>query len=100
MSIKLDGINQTSFTPVKGRKYLTQLPAGEWIVGKDIKPGRYTITAISGNGNLTSNDGDINEILGTTADQDAGQVTSVTKDLHKGEVITSDIQEINLSANN
>ena len=28
MSIKLDGINQTSFTPVVGRKYLTQLSAG------------------------------------------------------------------------
>lgn len=98
--IKIEGINQTSFIPVAvaSRKYLTQLSAGQWIVGKDIKTGRYKIIATAGSGNFSSNDGDINEILGTSADDSTGQVTSINVNLHKGEVINSDLESVKLES--
>ncbi|MGX5377615.1 hypothetical protein ACWCL1_05125 [Ligilactobacillus sp. LYQ135] len=96
--IKISGINQTSFTPVTSREYLTQLTAGQWVVGKDIKPGRYKVVATAGSGNFSSTNGDINEILGTSEDSDAGQVTSVTVQLHNGEVINSTLQGVKLQA--
>lgn len=96
--IKIEGINQTSFTPVTSRNYLTQLTAGQWVVGKDIKPGRYKIVATAGSGNISSDNGSINEILGTSADSDTGQVTSINANLHKGEVINSDVERISLKA--
>lgn len=96
--VKIEGINQTSFTPVTNRQFLTQLTAGQWVVGKDIKAGRYKVVATQGSGNFHSSDGDINEILGTTADDTTGQVKSVTVNLHKGEVIDSDLQGVQLQA--
>lgn len=96
--IKIEGINQTSFTPVTSRTYLTQLTAGQWLVGKDIKPGHYKIVATAGSGNISSNNGSINEILGTSANSDTGQVTSINVNLHKGEVINSDVEGISLKS--
>ena len=96
--VKIEGINQTSFTPVTNRQFLTQLTAGQWVVGKDIKAGRYKVVATQGSGNFHSNDGDINEILGTTADDTTEQVKGVTVNLHKGEVIDSDLQGVQLQA--
>lgn len=96
--VKIEGINQTTFTPITNRQYLTQLTAGQWVVGKDIKAGRYKVIATQGSGNFHSSNGDINEILGTTADTDMGQVTSVSVKLHNGEVIDSDLQEVQLQA--
>lgn len=96
--VKIEGINQTSFTPVTNRQYLTQLSAGQWVVGKDIKAGRYKVVATQGSGNFHSSNGDINEILGTTADDTTGQVKSVTVNLHNGEVINSDLQQVQLQA--
>lgn len=93
--VKIDGIESTDFTPVKKRAYQTELKAGQWVVGKDIKPGRYTIKATSGSGNLTSDEG-INEILGTESDSDLGQVTQTTQTLHRGEVLNSDLEGIQL----
>lgn len=57
------------------------LGAGEYTVGDQIKPGRYVIKAISGN--LTSENGDINVILGQQVDNDLGQVDSYTVNLKK-----------------
>ncbi|WP_323067579.1 hypothetical protein [Limosilactobacillus reuteri] len=93
--VEIDGIESTNFAPVTKRSFQTNLKAGQWVVGKDIKPGRYTIKATAGSGNLTSNEG-INEILGTEADSDVGQVTKTTQTLHRGEVLNSDLEGITL----
>lgn len=94
--VKIEGIESTVFTPVKKRKKMTTLHAGSWIVGKDIKPGTYTIKCVQGSGNLTTDDGDINEIIGTSADDDSGQVTKVRAHLTKGQELTTDAEEIEL----
>ncbi|QNQ83739.1 hypothetical protein FP435_04420 [Lactobacillus sp. PV037] len=94
--IKISGIEKTSFEPAPKPKFQTSFGPGTWIVGQDIKPGRYEIKAVRGSGNITSNNSDINEILGTTADNDEGQITHFTADLTDGEAITTDVQEIEL----
>lgn len=96
--INLDGIESTSFTPTPNKyTYKTQISAGIWLVGRDIKPGRYVIRPIKGSGNLMSDgsDDDLNEILGT--DSDSGQVSKVTADLTAGEVILTNLELIGLS---
>lgn len=96
-NVKIDDIQSVSFTPTPAKRvFLTTLTPGNWVVGKDIKPGRYVIKAAAGSGNISSDDGDINSILGTSADSDSGQVTQVTADLTNGEVISTDIASINL----
>lgn len=96
-NVKIDDIQSVSFTPTPAKRvFLTTLTPGNWVVGKDIKPGRYVIKAASGSGNISSDDGDINSTLGTSADSDSGQVTQVTADLTNGEVISTDIASINL----
>lgn len=94
--VKIEGIESTTFTPVKKRKELTSLSAGTWIVGKDIRPGTYTIKCVQGSGNLTTDDGDINEIIGTTADSDEGKVTKVRAHLTKGQELSTDAEKIEL----
>ena len=97
--IKLDWIESTSFTPTPDKyTYKTKLSAGIWLVGLDIKPGRYVIRPIKGRGNLISEDGsddNLNEILGKDAKRD--QVSKVTADLTAGEVILSTLELIGLS---
>ncbi|WP_223894933.1 hypothetical protein [Lactobacillus helsingborgensis] len=97
--IKIDWIESTSFTPTPDKyTYKTKISAGIWLVGLDIKPGRYVIRPIKGRGNLISEDGsdyNLNEILGKNAEK--GQVTKVTADLTAGEVILSTIELIGLS---
>ena len=97
--IKLDRIESTSFTPTPDKyTYKTKISAGIWLVGLDIKPGKYVIRPIKGSGNLISEDGsdsDLNEILGKDAKR--GQVSKVTADLTTGEVILSTLELIGLS---
>ena len=97
--IKLDWIKSTSFTPTPDKyTYKTKISAGIWLVGLDIKPGRYVIRPIKGRGNLISEDGsddNLNEILGKDAKRD--QVSKVTADLTAGEVILSTLELIGLS---
>ena len=97
--IKLDWIESTSFTPTPDKyTYKTKISAGIWLVGLDIKPGRYVIRPIKGRGNLISEDGsddNLNEILGKDAKRD--QVSKVTADLTAGEVILSTLELIGLS---
>ena len=96
--INLDGIESTSFTPTPNKyTYKTQISAGIWLVGRDIKPGRYVIRPLKGSGNLMSDgsDDDLNEILGT--DSDSGQVSKVTADLTAGEVILTNLELIGLT---
>ena len=97
--IKIDWIESTSFTPTPDKyTYKTKISAGIWLVGLDIKPGRYVIRPIKGRGNLISEDGsddNLNEILGK--DTEKGQVSKVTANLTAGEVIFSTIELISLS---
>lgn len=69
----------------------TELFAGEFIVGKDIKPGRYVITCKSGSGNLIVYDGGklyINEILTSPFEKSLRLgVTKIEVDLKEGQVI-------------
>ena len=95
-TIKLEGIQSTDFKPTPKPKYQTTLSAGSWKVGQDIKPGRYEIKAMQGSGNLTTSDGDVNEILGTESDSDSGQVTHVTANLSNGQTLNTDLQQIKL----
>ena len=97
--VKLEGLQSVTFTPTPAkRSFKTTLSAGEWVVGKDIKAGRYEITALQGSGNLTTDDGDLNEILGTTSDKDEGQVTKVNVDLSNGQVLNNALESIKLTA--
>lgn len=97
-SIQLSSIQSTTFTPTASKvDYKTNLSAGDWIVGQNIKAGRYAITATAGSGNLSNASGSINEVLGTTADSNAGQVTKVTVNLHNGEVLSSTLEGIKLT---
>lgn len=70
-----------------------QLSAGEYKIGRDIKPGRYTISLVEGTGNISTNDGSLNEIFDT--DTSMG-VTKTTARLHKGAILTFDVQTIQL----
>ncbi|ALC08151.1 hypothetical protein [Lactiplantibacillus plantarum] len=97
--VKLENLQSVTFTPTPSkRSFKTTLSAGDWVVGKDIKAGRYEITALQGSGNLTTDDGDLNEILGTTSDKDAGQVTKVNVDLSNGQVLNNSLESIKLTA--
>ncbi|MCG0557206.1 hypothetical protein [Lactiplantibacillus plantarum] len=97
--VKLESLQSVTFTPTPAkRSFKTTLSAGDWVVGKDIKAGRYEITALQGSGNLTTDDGDLNEILGTTSDKDSGQVTKVNVDLSNGQVLNNALESIKLTA--
>lgn len=45
---------------------------------------------------MTTDDGDINEIIGTTADSDEGKVTKVRAHLTKGQELSTDAEKIEL----
>lgn len=84
--IQISGIPNVKFTPAT-TQLKTTLTTGEWVVGEDIKAGRYKITPTSGSGNfIVEKDGDpvVNEILG---DSSMGGVPSITATLTNGEVI-------------
>ena len=96
---KLDSqdIQSLKFTPVKQYQYLNKIGAGNWEVGLDIKPGTYELTAAQGSGNVTTDDGDVNTILGMTPDSDSGQVTGTKVTLKKGQVLNNDLEELDLN---
>jgi hypothetical protein len=79
----------------------TTLGAGTFTVGKDVQPGRYVITAVSGSGNFTVTNPDgslwVNEILGNTGMSGMG-VPSITSDLGEGDLIEiSGISQVNFT---
>lgn len=42
--IQLEGMEETTFTPVKERSVSNVLTTGTWEVGTDVEPGNYTVT--------------------------------------------------------
>lgn len=96
--IKIKSIPQTTFTPVTKRTYQTELGAGTYEVGKDIKPGRYKISAVVGSGNLISIGDGINEILNTDPESNGMGVKFVNENLKRGTKITTTLEKIKLEA--
>lgn len=73
------------------------LSAGNYTCGTDFEPGEYVITAVSGSGNVSSDnlyDGGLNEIMGTQAD-DTYITTFNNATFKEGNIIT--IQELLLN---
>ncbi|QBO37013.1 hypothetical protein EQG49_11405 [Periweissella cryptocerci] len=86
--LKVEGIPSIKLIPVASNPSATVLGSGNYLVGTDIMPGRYTLTALQGSGNVQTDDGEVNEIMGTTEDSELGQVKTVTTELEKGQVLT------------
>jgi len=92
--VKVEGLTSASFTPVtkRNKKNTTTLATGFWVVGKDIKKGKYTVTPTDGqSGNFMVTPKSVlgdstNEVLG--GDTDMSQVPKVNVKLHKGDKIT------------
>ena len=85
--IKISGLKKVTFTKVSSVRKKT-LYTGHWTAGADLKPGRYTITAKSGTGNLVigmGTDRFVNEVL--TAKDEGFGVTKVTTDIKSGDKI-------------
>lgn len=96
--VDIEGLQSVQFTAVKKGKNVSggQIPAGNYVVGLDIKPGRYKIKAVAGNGNLMTDDGEINEMFGTNT-ADGMYVNETTQDLEEGQVLTTDLNSISLT---
>ncbi|HIZ52791.1 MAG TPA: hypothetical protein IAA20_02475 [Candidatus Enterococcus avicola] len=94
-ALEISGIPSVHFEAAQFSKPVKsgQLSAGDYKVGRDIKPGRYTISLVEGSGNISTDDGSLNEILDT--DTDMG-VTKTTVRLHKGSKLTFDVPTIQL----
>lgn len=98
-TIEISGFTGAHFEAITSRTAVDSgnLSAGYYKVGKDIQPGRYKIQAVEGSGNLMTNDGEVNEILGTTTDADSGQVTNTTVNLVKGQVLQTELESISIT---
>lgn len=97
VNISLSGVT-AHFEAVTKRKAIKSgdLHVGVYKVGKDIKPGKYKITAVQGSGNLVSTKkGFINEMMGTDS-QDGMYVQSYNTKLRKGQVIMTTLELIKL----
>lgn len=98
--LSVSGMQGVHLEPVDTTKQidLSNVSAGIYLVGKNhIPAGRYTITAIQGSGNVTTDDGSLNEIMGTSADSDLGQVTTTTVNLHKNDILSTSLEQISLT---
>lgn len=61
--------------------------AGNYTAGKDFNAGTYDITAVSGNGNVTTEDGTLNAIMGTDTSNDMYEKNYYNVDLSDGAVL-------------
>jgi len=82
----------TNLTRDNSAAVLTTLFSGTFMVGQDIPPGRYVITA-DGSGNLFVNDGDLPRVNVILNNEVGFGVTSLTVYLYEGEEI--EISRIN-----
>lgn len=95
--IKIEGLQNVNFqvdNPL-GNAGTEKYISGQYIIGVDIKPGRYQIDADLGSGNIMTDDGEVNEILST--DPDENSISSTTVDLTKGQVLSTDLNRIQLT---
>lgn len=96
--IDIQSLQNVKFEAIKQSKEVDggTLEAGDYIVGLDIKPGRYKIQAVEGNGNLSTNDAVVNEMFGTDTSDDL-YVNKTTQDLKKGQVLSTTLNKISLT---
>ena len=95
--LKISGLAGAHFEPAKSLNNISSgtLNAGVYVVGQDIKPGTYTITPVKGSGNLMTDDGFVNEILGDGTD--GMSVKSAHVNLKDGQVLTTSLESISLA---
>lgn len=95
--IKIEDLQNVDFQVDKplGNVGTEKYISGQYIVGKDIKPGRYEISADLGSGNVITDDGEVNEILYTNPEDD--EMSSTTVNLTKGQVLSTDLNRIQLT---
>ncbi|WEV40529.1 hypothetical protein [Lactobacillus sp. ESL0681] len=89
-------IGKTVPTTVQAAKKI-KLISGTYKVGKNnkIKPGRYTIKAAKGSGNVISSRS-INEIVGTKRNKSLGSVKKFHATLHNKEILRTNLQKLKL----
>lgn len=87
--IDISDLTAVNFTAVNEGKDINKgtLCAGDYMVGSDIKPGRYKIQVLKGSGNMQSDKGSLNEIMGFDDDE----VRETTRTLQRGEMISTDV---------
>ena len=59
--------------------------SGSYVVGEDIAPGTYNFTLVNGEGNLDTDDGELNEIMSN--DQSFGTTVFHNAALKKGQTL-------------
>lgn len=96
--LEISGLQGVHLEPVSPTQEIdiTNVPAGDYIVGGAIPAGRYKLSAVQGSGNVTSTGG-LNEVIGTQADTDINQVTNTTVTLKSGDILTTGLQQISLA---
>lgn len=89
-----DDVGALKFTPVKKRanKNTTSLSCGQWVVGKDLKPGKYKFTVTDKNIEDSKSDITIHDDEGEKQHLPADN-KSFKATVHKGDVI--DVDDIN-----
>ena len=99
--IEISGLNEVMFTPYETKFLEDEITTGMWVVGADIKPGKYIATAPEGeSGNLMVFDENglpvTNEIIGVNDSFNMG-VEKVQLKLQENQVIIiSGLSKINI----
>ena len=95
--LKISGLAGAHFEPAKSLNNISSgtLNAGVYVVGQDIKPGTYTIAPVKGGGNLMTDDGLVNEILGDGTD--GMSVKSAHVNLKDGQTLTTTLESISIA---
>lgn len=93
--IEISDLSSVQFTAIRKGKDINKgtLCAGDYMVGLDIKPGRYKIKAIQGSGNLSSDKGTVNEIFGL----EEGDIKETTQNLKAGEMLSTDVNYFSIT---
>jgi ABC-type oligopeptide transport system substrate-binding subunit len=74
-------VEQRSYDESKAKDYVS----GSYVVGEDIDAGTYNFTLVSGEGNLDTDDGELNEVMST--DTQFGTTSYHNAKLSKGETL-------------
>ena len=74
-------IQQRTYDDSKAKDY----SSGSYVVGEDIAPGTYNFTLVNGEGNLDTDDGELNEIMSN--DQSFGTTVFHNAALKKGQTL-------------
>lgn len=98
-TLNISGMQGVHIEPlsINSNTDLSNISAGDYLIGTSIPAGRYTVTAVQGSGNVMSDGGSVNEVMGTTPDTDLGQVTNTTVTLHKDEILSTSLEQISLT---